>query len=102
MTGEKITPADERDRLLGWLTEYVRGSLSFAEFHERFYYHYVNELVDDSLSRLDWDFFGKIHEKMDFVAPDPDQASRADGWISTKEFKAWVGERLKSFIQDGD
>lgn len=86
---------DHRSRLLEWLRAFAAGSLTFSELHDRFYYHFVDDLRDDSLSEEDWAFFGRIHERMDLVAPDPDPASRRDGWISIPEFQVWLQEQLQ-------
>jgi hypothetical protein len=84
----------ERRYLLELLSRFLRHEDDFATFYETFYFHYADDLSDESLSNEDWHFFGAIHEKLDFVAEDPDPQSRKDGWISVGEFRGWLGDLL--------
>lgn len=68
----------------------------FSNFFNDFYFYYADELPEDALNNQDTDYFGAIHEKLDFVAPDePDSESRRYGWISAKEFRNWLDEKLR-------
>jgi hypothetical protein len=93
---------DQKRRLIECLREFVDGKLNLPELYQRFYYPFVDDLNDDCLAEEDWEFLGSIHEKMDVVAPDPDQSSRNDGWISVEEFRAWVGMRLQEVAGHSD
>ena len=77
------------------LWAFVDEAYNYDALYEKFYFYYA-ELPDDSLSDADWDTFGAIHEKMDFVAEDADGASRRDGWISGGEYRGWLRTFLKS------
>ena len=83
----------EREALLGLIVSFREGRLSLDEFYRQFYFRYA-DLPEESMSAKDWDFFGPIHEKLDFVAENPDKLSRRDGWISSSEFKAWLADFL--------
>ncbi len=79
---------------MAMLRAYLSGASAFDSFYKRFYFYFVDEIHGDALSEADWEFFGAIHDKLDFVAETVDPISRADGWISAKEFKQWLRDYL--------
>jgi hypothetical protein len=84
------------------LRAFADGQRDFDRFHEEFYYHFTDDLEDNALSEEDWAFFGKIHEKLDYVSKGlPDPQSRADGWISDEEFRTWLRETLQEETATG-
>jgi hypothetical protein len=91
----------EREVLRGLLSAFLEGRLGFGEFYQQFYFRFADndDLTPESLGDRDWSFLSGIHEKLDFVAESPDAISRRDGWVSSDEFKKWLGELLRR--QDG-
>jgi hypothetical protein len=79
---------------------FLNGAYDYDALYKKFYFHYADDLHDDSLSDADWDAFGAIHEKMDLVAENPDTASRRDGWISSEEYRRWLRAFLESHSID--
>jgi len=76
------------------LSRFVHQKDDFATFHKSFYFHFADDIRDDSFTDDDWKFFGEIHEKLDMVADDPDPESRKYGWISVHEFRKWLEDLL--------
>ena len=82
------------------LWAFLDGVCDYDTLYKNLYFRYA-DLPDDSLSDADWDRFGAIHEKMDMVAEEPDEASRRDGWISSGEYRKWLKTFLEShFLND--
>jgi hypothetical protein len=90
----------ERRELLKMLRAFLDGKSEYDALYKNFYFHYADDLQGDALSDADWDTFGAIHEKMDFVAEDPDAASRRDGWVSSEEYRKWLRKFLESRLGD--
>lgn len=83
-----------RRELLGVLRAFLRNEYDYDALYKKFYFHYVDDLPDDSLSDEDLDIFGEIHERMDMVSDNPDEPSRRAGWISSEEFRNWLARLL--------
>ncbi len=81
---------------------FLNRAYDYDALYKKFYFHYADDLQDDSLRDADWDAFGAIHEKMDFVAEDPDMASRRVGWISSEEYRQWLRAFLESHSLNDD
>jgi hypothetical protein len=81
------------DRLID---AYLGGSASFDAFAAEYGVCYI-DLPDDAFPDVDAEvWYGVLHERIEWTAPDPDPESRAYGWISADEFRQW----LEPYVRD--
>ena len=81
------------DRLID---AYVGGSASFDAFAAEYGVCYI-DLPDDAFPDVDAEvWYGVLHERIEWTAPDPAAESRSHGWISIDEFRQW----LESYLRD--
>jgi hypothetical protein len=80
----------DRAFLLNSIDMLLRNEISVPEFRARYYDYYVDELPEWALSDDEEEFFGAVHEKLDWVDKTPDAESRKAGWIDHEEFKSWL------------
>jgi hypothetical protein len=90
-----------RDELLRMIERLVSGEWSVPEFEAAYYEYYLDEVNDDSLSDRESEFFGAVHEKLDWTDKAPDPESRAYGWVDHDEFREWLQVQLDDFYSDG-
>src|SRR2546425_10775393 len=92
--------AGVRRELLKMLWAYLNRACNYDTLYKKFYFRYA-DLQDDYLSDADSDAFAAIHEKLDFVAENPDSMSRRDGWISSEEYRKWMRAFLEgNFVNE--
>lgn len=81
------------DRLID---AYLGGTASFDAFAAEYGVCYI-DLPDDAFPDVDTEvWYGVLHERIEWTAPDPDPESRVYGWISADEFRQW----LEPYVRD--
>src|SRR5262245_4717562 len=83
-----------REQLLNMIDHLVRGEGSVPEFERHYYRFYIEEVPDDALSDRDSEFFGTVHERLDWTDASPDNESRRHGWLDHEEYRHWVAQEL--------
>lgn len=77
-------------RLNDLVSEYIRATIPLPEFQQRFSSIFVDEIPDSALNEQQWNLYGAIHEKSEWVAEDPVLQDRRDGWLDAEEFRVWL------------
>jgi len=88
-----MTYALQLDQLVA---EYLEERIALPEFQARFSSLFVDEIPDTALDEQQWEFYGAIHEKAEWTAPDPPTQDKRDGWLSADEFRAWLRSHVRS------
>jgi hypothetical protein len=89
-----------RVSLTDLVLQLISGGLSVPQFRDRYYDFYLEEVPDDVMSDRDYEFFGKLHEKLDWTGPCPSHEERSWGWIDYAEYIAWAKEELEKYKAD--
>lgn len=100
MTSEPNAANSEwSSKLLGISTRYCPRVETFGELHQRYYWFYLDEVPPHgALTPYEEEFFGDIHERLDYTDVDPDAESRAHGWINRDKYLDWARERRHLFL----
>jgi hypothetical protein len=88
---------DYRAELIAMLDRVLDGTWSVPQFEREYREFFSEDLPDDALTGEDLDFFGAVHEKLEFTGRDPDDNSRRHGWIGYDEFRAWARAQLNQY-----
>lgn len=88
-----------RELLLTMVREVASGKLSVQDFMTRYYDSYVEEVPEDGLSETDYEFFGKLHEKLDWTAVSPSDEERLWGWINFDDYREWAAKQLAEYLR---
>ena len=95
-----MTKVNYRKQLLVMIDNLLTGMWGVDEFRENYYDFYLEDVPDDSLSDAEFDFFGSVQEKLDWVDEFPDIESQNAGWLNHEQFVVWVKRKKNKFNHD--
>jgi hypothetical protein len=88
-----------RDYLLQMTEKLLREEWSVPDFRTRYYDFYLEKAQDDALSEANWDFFGAIQEKLDWIDEKPDPESKNYGWLNHDQYVLWARVRYAGYVK---
>jgi hypothetical protein len=98
---------DYKKILLEKISKLISGELAVNEFYKQYYEYFLYEVPHDVIEQFSQNeilFFGEIQERLDWTAWEKpellDAKSRADGWMSSDEYVAWVKQTTENFSKD--
>jgi hypothetical protein len=74
---------------------FLFGGVSFKTFEKNYYDFYVEDVPEDGLTDNEFEFYGEIQEKIDWVDEDPG-LDRQYGYITPNEYKVWLEEYINN------
>ncbi|MDB4948074.1 MAG: hypothetical protein JWM27_723 [Gemmatimonadetes bacterium] len=87
---------DHEARLMGFIDQFLAGTLGFPAFQLAYSAHYIDELPDGALSAAREEAFGEVHEAADWITADPSPEERGYGWRNPAEFRLWLTVRRRT------
>jgi hypothetical protein len=88
--------------MLDLINSVLAGALPFEDFEQRFSDYYLDQLPEAELPEDAYDFYSRIHEKLDWTDLKPDAESRSYGWSDRTEFLAWLRNSRDSYLSRAD
>lgn len=82
-----VGPRSTLDQLI---SAFLRAELPFAEFQSRYSDAYIDDQADRNFSPKEVEYYGMVHERAEWVAPQPSPQEREDGWQDEAEFVEWL------------
>jgi hypothetical protein len=74
---------------------FVQRELSFDGFARAYSDQFLERIPDESLSRDEWEYFGAIHERIEWTGPHPTDEERKLGWMSVEELRLWLVDHIR-------
>jgi hypothetical protein len=88
---------DHGVELLAMIEALLAGRTTIADFEERFYWYYLEQVPDGALSEAERSLVESICERMDSTAGVPDPESRRHGWIDHAQFLEWLRAHYREY-----
>ncbi len=83
-------------RLDELVDSFLTEILGFDEFARLFSELYIEEVPDDALSDDATLWYGEIHEKFSWTAPDLQRQAQRDGWMMPDQFYGWLTRHVRA------
>ena len=78
-------------QLLAMIDRVLVGEWDFDMFARTFYAFYVDEVpADAAMTDDEWEYFGFVQERLDYVAETPSPEDRKHGWHTPAEYLEWL------------
>jgi hypothetical protein len=81
---------EHRLRLDALIDEYLAGATSVEEFGAAYSRYYLEGVPDTALSPEQFDWYGLVHEKLEWTANTATVEERQLGWMTPGEFRTWL------------
>lgn len=90
-----MTSEEHDSRLIALIDDLLHERLTFDQFDRP----YSNDYIDaPSFANEDREeFFGDVHERLEWTATEVDDTDRGDGYISVPEFKEWLSVKRSRY-----
>ena len=82
---------------MSMINRLIDGVWNVTEFRENYYDYFIEDTIEDNLTESELEFFGEIHEKLDWTDKNPSNEDRSYGWIDEKEYVVWVRDLIDKF-----
>ena len=83
-----------KKELIKKINKLLNNEVTVPEFEDQYYFYFLNEVPDDALNDIDFEFFADIQEKLDWVSENPNEEERKYGWINHSEFIEWLKNKM--------
>jgi hypothetical protein len=83
--------------LLGMIDKFLREEWDFDTFNSNFYFYFVDDVPEDAMPDAQYEFFSKVHEKLDWTSESPDCESRRYGSVDPDQFRGWLAAERERF-----
>ena len=88
---------NSKNELMSMINRLIDGVWNVTEFRENYYDYFIEDTIEDNLTESELEFFGEIHEKLDWTDKNPSNEDRSYGWIDEKEYVVWVRDLIDKF-----
>lgn len=85
------------ESLLAMIRNLLDNEWTLGHFRARYYEFYL-DIPDDGLDPYDDEFFGLVHERLDWTADQPDPLSRSYGWMTPDEYVEWLRQAHHEYL----
>ncbi len=79
-----------RQYLTMLIDEFLAGRIAFDAFAARYSDQFIDEMPENALDDDELEWFGAVHEKIEWTSPAPDPESRRYGWVDIPQFRQWL------------
>jgi hypothetical protein len=76
--------------MLDLINSMLAGAMPFKDFGKAFSDYYLDQLPEAELPEDAYDFYSRIHEKLEWTDQKPDAESPSYGWADRTELLAWL------------
>ena len=85
-----------KKELIKKIEKLLNSEIDVSEFEKNYYLFFIETVPDNALSDEEFDFFGEIQEKLDFVSEQPSDEERSYGYINHKEYIELLRKKMSS------
>jgi hypothetical protein len=89
-----------RGVLLNMVVKLLSGEFSLPQFRNDFYDFYIEKVPEDVMSGRDYEFFGRLQEKLDWTDEEPSDNDKLWGWLTYEDYRDWAGHQVKEYLAD--
>jgi hypothetical protein len=76
------------------IKDYLACTIPIADFSASYSRFYLENVPDGGLSEEEFDWYGLIHEKLEWTTEAPPAVDQQFGWMSPNRFSKWLYEHL--------
>ena len=91
---------DYKKILLDKIQRLIEGSITVPQFQKEYYDYFLEIAGQHVLTNTQLDFFGFVHEQLDWTAENPEEEARRYGWMNHKEYVEWLTAQTALFVKD--